>query len=120
MPLLVCRTCPRDARDTGSFGADLDRAVDALARGRGVRVRHVPCLGGCPRSGNAGLDGMGKPRVRFSAIDAADPEDAVALVEAAARYDASPSGLPGDWEIPEALRERLTAVSPKRIGPGAA
>jgi predicted metal-binding protein len=116
VPLLVCRTCPRDARDTGSFGAALDQAVDDLARRRGVRVRHVPCLGGCPRSGNAGLDAMGKPRIRFSAIDAADPDDAAALVEAAARYDASGSGLPDDWGIPAPLRTRLTAVSPKRVG----
>jgi predicted metal-binding protein len=116
VPLLVCRTCPRDARDSGSFGADLDRAVDALARRRGVRVRHVPCLGGCPRPGNAGLDAMGKPRVRFSAIDPAEADDAAALVEAAARYDASPSGMPGDWLVPEPLRGRLTSVTPKRVG----
>jgi predicted metal-binding protein len=116
VPLLVCRTCPRDARDTGSFGADLDRAVDDLARRRGVRVRHVPCLGGCPRPGNAGLDAMGKPRVRFSDIDPAEPDDAAALVEAAARYDASPSGLPDDWQVPDPLRARLTAVTPKRVG----
>jgi predicted metal-binding protein len=116
VPLLVCRTCPRDARDTGSFGVDLDRAVDDLARRRGVRVRHVPCLGGCPHPGNAGLDAMGKPRVRFSGLDPADPDDARALVEAAARYDASPSGLPGDWQVPEPLRGRLTAVTPKRVG----
>jgi predicted metal-binding protein len=114
VPLLVCRTCPRATRDTGSFGAEFDRAVDDLARGCGVRVRHVPCLGGCPRPGNAGLDAMGKPRVRFSDIDPAEPGDARALVEAAARYDASPSGLPDDWQVPEPLRERLTAVTPKR------
>jgi predicted metal-binding protein len=112
MALLLCRTCPRGERDTGAFSAALDRAVAAGARERGVRVRHVPCLGGCPRSGNAGLDAMGKPRVRFSDLDV---RDADALVEAAARYDACAGGMPGDWEVPDAVAGRLTAVTPKRV-----
>ncbi|GAA4853326.1 hypothetical protein GCM10023201_53520 [Actinomycetospora corticicola] len=113
MPLLVCRTCPRDRTDTGSFGAALDPLLTGAA-GRGVRVRHVPCLGGCPNDGNVAVDGPGKPRVRFSRIAA---EDAAALVEAAVAFDASESGLPDvGWEVPDALRGRLTAVTPKRVG----
>lgn len=116
MPLLVCRTCPRDDRATGEFGTAFDRAVADTARARGVRVRHVPCLGGCPHPGNVGLDAMGKPRVRFSHLG---PDDAEALVEAGAAYDASPTGTPGDWTVPAALAGRLTAVTPKRVaGPG--
>lgn len=109
MPLLVCRTCPRDRPDTGSFGT----ALDPLLSGSGpVRVRHVPCLGGCPNAGNVAVDGPGKPRVRFSAVSG---DDAPALLAAAAAYDASETGLPDEgWEVPASLRARLTAVTPKR------
>lgn len=115
MALLVCRTCPRDDRDPGSFGGAFDRAVDGPARERGVRVRHVPCLGGCPHSGNVGIDAPGKPRVRFSSVT---PDDAEALAAAAAAYDASETGMPGDWEVPDGVADRVTAVSPKRVGAG--
>ncbi len=114
MPLLVCRTCPRYDRDTGAFAEAIDRAIAPRARTRGVRVRHVPCLGGCPDSGNVGLDAMGKPRVRFSGLTSADAPD---LVEAAAAYDACPTGDPGDWAVPASLAGRVTAVSPKRVRP---
>lgn len=107
MPLLICRTCPRDERDSGSFGVAVDRAV----AGAEVRVRHVPCLGGCPHAGNIALDGPGKPRVRFSRIEVDDADD---VLDAARRYDASPSGAPGEWEVPAGLVGRLTAVSPQR------
>ncbi|MEJ2866482.1 DUF1636 family protein [Actinomycetospora sp. OC33-EN08] len=112
MPLLVCRTCPRDRADTGSFGVALDRLLTGAAE-RGVRVRHVPCLGGCPNDGNVAVDGPGKPRVRFSHLSA---DDAPWLLDAAAAFDASESGVPdGGWEVPSALRDRLTAVTPKRV-----
>lgn len=114
MSLLVCRTCPRYERDSGAFGAAIDQAIASLAHHRGVRVRHVPCLGGCPDSGNVGLDAMGKPRVRFSGLT---PEDADDLVEAAAAYDGCSTGIPGDWTVPTSLARRITAVSPKRVQP---
>ena len=109
MPLLICRTCPRDEPGSGSFGVALDAAV--AGRVPSVRVRHVPCLGGCPNAGNVALDGPGKPRVRFSRVT---PDDADVLLDAARRYDASPDGTPGDWDVPDGLAERLTAVTPKR------
>jgi predicted metal-binding protein len=109
VPLLICRTCPRDEPGSGSFGLALDAAV--ADRADGVRVRHVPCLGGCPHAGNVALDGPGKPRVRFSRIT---PDDADVVLDAARRYDASADGAPGDWEVPSALAERLTATTPKR------
>ncbi|MDL5158875.1 DUF1636 family protein [Actinomycetospora termitidis] len=112
MPLLVCRTCPRDRPDTGSFGAALDGLLTGAAE-RGVRVRHVPCLGGCPNDGNVAVDAPGKPRVRFSHLSAAD---APSLLDAAAAFDASENGLPDDdWVVPSALSDRLTAVTPKRV-----
>jgi predicted metal-binding protein len=107
VPLLICRTCPRHDVDSGSFGAALDGALV----GADVRVRHVPCLGGCPNAGNVAVDGPGKPRVRFSRIAVDDAED---LLDAARRYDASPSGAPDEWEVPAGLAARVSAVSPKR------
>ncbi|WP_433781236.1 DUF1636 family protein [Actinomycetospora sp. CA-101289] len=111
MPLLVCRTCPRDEADSGSFGHRLDAAL-AAARSRGVRVRHVPCVGGCPHAGNVALDGPGKPRVRFSFLTTDDAGD---LLDATVAYDASSTGTPGDWDVPAPLAGRLTAVTPKRV-----
>jgi predicted metal-binding protein len=111
VPLLVCRTCPRYEADSGSFGDRLDLAL-THARSHGVRVRHVPCVGGCPHAGNIALDGPGKPRVRFSSLTTDDADD---LLAAAAAYDASPTGTPGDWDVPAPLKDRLTAVTPKRV-----
>ena len=56
MPLLVCRTCPRYESDSGSSGDRLDPALATAGPARKVRVRHVPCVGGCPQSGNVALD----------------------------------------------------------------
>jgi predicted metal-binding protein len=111
VPLLVCRTCPRYESDSGSFGNRLDPELSA-ARSRGVRVRHVPCVGGCPHAGNVALDGPGKPRVRFSYLTTDDAEQ---LLDAAVAYDASATGTPGDWDVPPTLKDRLTAVTPKRV-----
>ncbi|WP_433799893.1 DUF1636 family protein [Actinomycetospora sp. CA-084318] len=111
MPLLVCRTCPRYEPDSGSFGDALDPAL-AAAPARGIRVRHVPCVGGCPHTGNAALDGPGKPRVRFSHLTADDADD---LLEATVAYDASPTGMPEDWVVPDSLAGRISAVTDKRL-----
>ena len=111
VPLLVCRTCPRYEADSGSFRDQLDPAL-THARSHGVRVRHVTCVGGCPHAGNIALDGPGKPRVRFSYLTTDDADD---LLSAAAAYDASTTGTPGDWDVPAPLKDRLTAVTPKRV-----
>ena len=55
---------------------------------------------------------MGKARVRFSGIT---PDDAEALATASVAYDASESGLPGEWEVPSGVADRVTSVSPKRV-----
>lgn len=112
MPLLICRTCPRYGSDSGSFGEALAAAVTGPAHARGVRVSHIPCLGGCPNAGNVALDASGKPRVRFSRIT---PDDVGALLDATAEYDASESGHPEDWRVPPEIAGRMTAVTPKRL-----
>jgi predicted metal-binding protein len=112
MTLLVCRTCPRyDPRATGEFSRALAAAIAADPAGDEVDVRGVQCLGGCPRHGVVAVDGPGKVRVRFAGLDAGDAE---AILEAAAAHDASPTGDPGDWRVPERLAGRVSAVTPKR------
>lgn len=109
MNLLVCRTCPRyDLRRSGEFGAAL---TAALAYEPDVRVRHVQCLGGCPDDGVAAVDGPGKARVRFTGLDV---RHAAALVVAARAHDACTTGVPGDWDVPAELVDRISAVTLKR------
>jgi predicted metal-binding protein len=108
--LLICQTCPRDGHDAGSFGPSLDQAVAACAGAADVSRRHVACVGGCPAPGSVALETLGKARVRFSGITA---DDAAHLVQAAAAYDASATGEPGQWRVPENLAGRITAISRK-------
>lgn len=110
MALLVCRTCPRyDARASGRFGDALLEAV--TADGREVRVRKVPCLGGCPEDGVVALDGPGMTRVRFARLS---PSDAPAIVDAAVRHARSGTGHPEDRRMPAELSGRVSAVTAKR------
>jgi hypothetical protein len=72
VPLLICRTCPRDKPDAGAFGPLLDDALTATGSDHAVR-RHVACVGGCLTPGNVALDSLGKARVRFSGSTNATP-----------------------------------------------
>jgi predicted metal-binding protein len=110
--LLICRTCPRYQDDVGSFGPRLDQALVAACGGTGLRIRHVQCVGGCPDPGNVALDSLGKARVRISRIDALD---AGALLEAVTAYESSATGIPAEWQVPDSLVSRISAVSPKAV-----
>jgi predicted metal-binding protein len=111
--LLICRTCPRyDPRRTGRFSNDLSAALPTTSD---VHLRFVPCLGGCPDHGVAAVDAPGKARVRFTGLDAGHAD---ALLAAARAHAACGSGEPGDWQVPEELAARLSAVTPKRTGAG--
>ncbi|HET6501047.1 MAG TPA: DUF1636 family protein [Amycolatopsis sp.] len=110
MTLLICRTCPRyEPRCSGDFGRALTSAI--AEAGAAVEIRNVQCLGGCPRDGVVAVDGPGKARVRFAALDAGDVE---AVLEAAAAHEASATGVPGDWRVPEQLADRVSSVTLKR------
>jgi predicted metal-binding protein len=109
--LLICETCPRYTRDTRTFGPKMLDALAAAGATKQVRTTRVACVGGCPNPGNVALDSVGKPRVRFSGLT---ENDADALVQAAAAYEASNSGDPTEWTVPNALAGKITAVSPKR------
>ncbi|MEN3266174.1 DUF1636 family protein [Pseudonocardia sp.] len=112
MTLLICRTCPRyDSRTTGDFGRVLAAAIADHPAGAAVAVRNVQCLGGCPDHGVVAVDGPGKARVRFTGLDAGHARVVIAAAEA---HAACASGVPGDWEVPAELADRVSSVTPKR------
>lgn len=115
--ILVCRTCPRyEQKRPGSVtrGAALGLAAKALGEGHeDIAVMAVNCLAGCKNPCNAAVDAPDGVRLRFSRLD---ESDLVLLFEVAALYRTSPDGdIPVD-DLPEALRDKLTARSPARIG----
>jgi predicted metal-binding protein len=110
MTLLICRTCPRyDCRSTGQFGRELAAAITAV--GTDVPVRNVQCLGGCPDDGVVAVDGPGLTRVRFTGLTS---DDAPAIIKAALAHQASATGDPGDWAVPEELTSRISSITTKR------
>jgi predicted metal-binding protein len=110
MTLLICRTCPRyDCRSTGQFGRELAAAITAA--GVDLPVRNVQCLGGCPDDGVAAVDGPGLVRVRFTGLTS---DDAPAIIKAALAHQASDTGSPGDWAVPDELADRISAITTKR------
>lgn len=112
MTLLVCATCPRyDPRRSGEFRQALTAAIAESLHGEKVDIRHVHCLGGCPRDGVVALDGPGKARVRFSRLTIDDTD---AILRAAHAHDACSTGVPGDWEIPDTLAGRISSITLKR------
>ena len=115
MTLLICRTCPRyDCPSTGRFGRELAAAVTDA--GADVSVRNVQCLGGCPDDGVAAVDGPGLTRVRFTGLTS---DDAPVIIKAALAHQASATGYPGDWAVPEELTGRISSITTKRkpVGP---
>jgi predicted metal-binding protein len=110
MTLLICRTCPRyNTRSTGQFSRDLTDAI--AADGRGITIRKVQCLGGCPDDGVAAVDGPGMTRVRFTSLTS---HDAAAIITATLAHQTSTTGDLADWEIPPELTTRISSVTSKR------
>lgn len=110
MTLLICRTCPRyDRRSTGRFGRELAAAITAADAD--VPVRNVQCLGGCPDDGVAAVDRPGLSRVRFTGLTS---DDAPAIIKAALAHQASVTGDPGDWAVPDELVGRISSITTKR------
>jgi predicted metal-binding protein len=108
--VFICTTCNRYAQAAGGGttpGQRLAQAMKACAAraGSAVAIRTVECLNGCPRPCTAALREPGKTVIRFSGLT---PEDAPALLDAAARYATCADGnLPPD-ALPEALRIKLS------------
>ena len=119
--ILVCRTCPRyepvapDGEETRGkhLGAAVRAAASAANGLENVDVRLVNCLAGCKRPCNVALDGPGRLRLRFSELTDAH---IAALLSAAAAYRECADGDLDDKSLPLALRARVSARSPVRIG----
>lgn len=112
MAILVCRTCPRDTPQAGSFGDLFKAPKDAGVPNDAKPAKlFVNCLGACDQAGAVALDCGARARVRFSGVL---PEHVADIEAAAELYEASESGDPADWEIPTAIRGLVSAVSPKR------
>jgi predicted metal-binding protein len=116
--IIVCLTCNRYAAAVAGEatpGRRLAAALQAEAQqpGRPVTVRTVECLNGCPHPCTAALRMPGKCVIRFSGLT---PDDAPALIEAAAHYAASADGDIPDDALPSSLRDkislRISAVRP--------
>ena len=115
--MLVCRTCPRyEPQRPGTVTRGTALGLEAKARGAGgqeIAVMAVNCLAGCKHPCNAAVDAPDKVRLRFSRLSESDLD---LLFEVAELHRASADGdIPVD-ELPEALRDKLTARSPARIG----
>jgi len=106
----ICRTCPRDRRESGSFGIILAEGIRAALLERRVRMLMVTCLGSCKHPGAAALDSPWKERLRFSRLSAVDIEPLIGAVDV---YQATSSGRIDIDKLPTSLRSRLSAVSPK-------
>lgn len=114
--LTICRTCPRDGARDYALPAKL-RSL--FATEPGWKTMQVECLGSCREPAAVAFDAPDKWRLRFSGLAEADAPD---LLAAARVYAGAPDGNPSDESLPEKLRRRLSARSPKRVAaaPGGA
>jgi predicted metal-binding protein len=108
----ICRTCPRDLPGSRVAGPVLMTALRPALHELGFETLLVHCLGDCRAPCAAVLDADGKPRLRYSGLEA---QDAAELLAAARLYrQAEPARLAAGG-LPAALRSRLSAVSPKPL-----
>lgn len=110
--LFVCTSCVRDAVGVmESQGTRLARALRErlAASGSGLAIREVACLNGCRNPCNVGLRGARRWTYRFSRCTLADVD---ALLATARRYWASAHGELPAAELPDTLREKLSASTP--------
>ena len=107
--IFICTTCNRYAPAPAgemSPGLKLAQAVKraAAAAGKGVAVRMVECLNTCPQPCAAALREPGKTVIRFGRLE---PEDASALLAAAAAYVQTENGDLPETAMPERLRAKI-------------
>ncbi|MEP7243550.1 MAG: DUF1636 family protein [Gammaproteobacteria bacterium] len=108
--LLICRTCPRDAQESGLPGAELAARLSDIIECHGVQLLRVSCLGACRQPCAVALDAPRKQRLRFSRLDSSDACDLEVVIQ---RYCLSEDGCLPPHMLPLALRDRLSAISPK-------
>lgn len=108
--LSVCRTCPRHLPEKGGLP---ERVREAIQTGQGLdgfQLLTVECLGGCRQPSAAVFDAPDKWRIRMTCLVANDAHD---LLAAARAYADSPDGDLQDAALPETLRGKISARSPK-------
>lgn len=105
----VCRTCPRYAPNSGTFGRTLVRELtDSLFIGH-VSLLMVACLGACRQPGAVAFDAPHKARLRFAGLDANQTSELVAAIDA--YITATPDSVA--QLLSPVMRTHLSAVSPK-------
>lgn len=115
--LYICMTCKRDevVRDeVGTRGSRLALAVEQVLRAdtdlaAKIALRRVECLNSCLSPCTVSFRAQGKMGLRFSRLE---PENALAVVEMAGKYAASPDGNVATSDWPEILRGKNTARIP--------
>jgi predicted metal-binding protein len=107
----ICRTCPRDTSQSGTLGLALYNEIKERLTSQGMTVMMVHCLGSCRKPCAAAFDAPEKPRVRFSGLKDANAAD---LIDAAQKYQQTPSDDVSVTTLPAALQGHVTAISPKR------
>ncbi len=119
--ILVCRTCPRyepvppsGAETRGrDLGHRLARALHVGDPDNRYVLRVVSCLAGCKNPCNVAIDGAGRFRLRFSNLE---PDAAADILTLAGNFEKSATGNLAIDELPDRLKDRLTAKTPPRLG----
>lgn len=109
--LSICRTCPRYQCNSGSFAREMAPLLNRVLHVCRIRILLVTCLGSCRNPGALAFDSPGKHRLRLSGLRSEQVEAIVSAVDA---YCASSTGEIDLDTHARALRNHLSAVSPKR------
>ena len=119
--LSVCITCRRRAGaaesegDAPRPGARLHAALEAAGAPEGVTIRAVECLSACDHGCNLALSAPGKWAYVYGLMD--PDADVPAILDGAARYAASETGLVPWRERPTIFRKQSIARIPPMEGP---
>jgi len=107
--LVVCRKCSIRRGVSVETGADLAAEAAQVAKGTGIKVRQVACLGRCDKGLNAALMVPHGWNYIFNGLEVSDARD---LIEGATALAFSDDGQLrwADWSV--SLRKALSAQIP--------
>ncbi|WP_370551994.1 DUF1636 family protein [Haliea sp. E1-2-M8] len=108
--IAICRTCPRDTPQSGTFGLELRAELRTRLADDGPSIMMVQCLGSCRKPCGVAFDAPNKARIRLSDIAV---QDAGLLTQAARNYVHFGTALSSLNVFPMALRSRISAIAPK-------
>jgi predicted metal-binding protein len=110
--IAICRTCPRDTPQSGTFGLELRAAIRSKLADNGISIMMVQCLGSCRRPCAVAFDAPYKARVRFSDLAV---QDSGLLIQAALQYAQFNAVSPSHEAFPKVLQSRISAIAPKHV-----